>query len=697
MKPKVALAQDFLSNLSSLPSNVQAKVLKWALRFQTDPTSSGINYETIRAARDKNLRSVRIDQDWRGIVFKPDKGDVYVLMYVDKHDDAYRWAENRRVAINPVTGAMQVFAVESLIEPALEHVRHEAAETTPNEKVKSGTKSSAQPESFYNALSDQELISIGTPEDVIPQVRAIRSETELDAVQQFLPVEAYEGLFLIAAGDTVADVLSSRETRVNKMVDTGDFATALDTAESQARFVVVDDNETMAAILNAPLAQWRVFLHPTQRKLSKSDRSGPMRVLGGAGTGKTVLAMHRAKWLADNRASLERKVFVTTFTKNLAQDIEDNLKTLCSQTTMQKIEVQNLDAWVHAYLRKNKYEYTIIFNRKQGPAAEAWGLALSLSDSSLGLPPGFYEEEFERVILAQGVTTRDEYRQAKRTGRGTVLTRSKRDAVWPVFEEYRAALTSRKLKEVEDAYRDAAALLRKSPTSFSSILVDETQDFGPQALKLLRAMVPPGPNDLFFVGDGHQRIYNRNRASMSACGIDIRGRARKLYLNYRTTEEIRKVAVAMLEGCEVDDLDDGSDEVKKYKSVSRGPKPRVLEVPHKEDAFAQTTSVVGEALKADRSICVMVATKNEAAEVHSALKKAGLDASIIGPNERDRADSKAARVATMHRAKGLEFDEVVLVIPSSTSPNTSAVSDLKKLHYVAITRAKKMATIFRSR
>ncbi len=695
MKPKVALAQDFLSNLSSLPANVQAKVLKWALRFQTDPTSSGINYETIRAARDKNLRSVRIDQDWRGIVFKPDKGDVYVLMYVDKHDEAYSWAENRRIAINPVTGAMQVFAVESLIEPALEQVRHEAEETIAKGKAGPSAKPPAQPAPLYKGLTDQELISIGTPEDTIPQVRTIRTEAELDALQQFLPIEAYEGLFLIAAGDTVSDVLVSRETRIDKKIDTGDFAAALDTAESQARFVVVDDNETMAAILNAPLAQWRVFLHPTQRKLAQSDRSGPMRVLGGAGTGKTVLAMHRAKWIADNRASAESKVFVTTFTKNLAQDIEDNLKTLCSQATMQKIEVQNLDAWVHAYLRKNKYEYTIIFNRKQGPAAEAWGLALSLADSSLALPPGFYEEEFERVILAQGVTTQDEYRQAKRTGRGTVLTRSKRDAIWPVFEEYRAALTSRKLKEVEDAYRDAAALLRNTPTSFCSIIVDETQDFGPQALKLLRAMVRSGPNDLFFVGDGHQRIYNRNRASMSACGIDIRGRARKLYLNYRTTEEIRKVAVAMLEGCEVDDLDEGSDEIKKYKSVSRGPQPTMKDVQHKENAFAQTAVLVDEALKEGRSICVMVPSKNDAAEVHSVLRKAGMDATIIGAKERDRADSKAARVATMHRAKGLEFDEVVLIVPKLKVSEDATVSDQRKLHYVAITRAKRKATVFR--
>lgn len=684
MNPKVALAQDFLSNLSKLPSSIQAKVLKWALKFQSDPTANGINYETIKGARDKNLRSVRIDQDWRGIVFKPDKGDVYVLMYVDKHDDAYNWAETRRVAINPVTGAMQLFAVERAEEAPETNAPQQVAAKTPSESA-----------SLYADLSDAELLSIGTPEELIPQVRAIHSEQELDAMQGSLPVEAYEGLFLIAAGDTVSEVLTSRETRVDKAVDTEDFATALQTAESQARFVVVDDPDTMTAILNAPLAQWRVFLHPTQRKLADSDRNGPMRVLGGAGTGKTVLAMHRAKWLAENRLEEGQKVFFTTFTRNLAQDIEENLKTLCGPAAMQRIEVQNLDAWVHGFLRKHQYEYTIIFNRRNGPAADAWKLALAAADSPLGLPSGFYEEELENVILAQGVTTRDEYRQARRKGRGTVLNRAKRDAIWPVFEEYRAGLTLRKLKEVDDAYRDAASLLKVSPTSYASIIIDETQDFGPQALKLLRAMVQHGKNDLFFVGDGHQRIYNQHRASMSACGIDIRGRGRKLYLNYRTTEEIRRAAVALLEGCEVDDLDEGSDEVKKYKSVARGPDPVFVEVSHFETAFAKATDIVAGACTAGRSVCVMVSSNHEAQETLKALKSAGINSTLIGPNERDRADSSAARVATMHRAKGLEFDEVVLIAKPASMDHEANQFDRRRLEYVAMTRAKRNATLLR--
>lgn len=418
-----------------------------------------------------------------------------------------------------------------------------------------------------------------------------------------------------------------------------------------------------------------------------------MRILGGAGTGKTVLAMHRAKWLAEHRATPEKKVFLTTFTRNLAADIEENLKTLCSPLVMQKIEVKNLDAWVHGFLRRFKYEHKIIYNRKQDEAADAWQSALALQDTSLALSSSFYEEELERVILAQGVSSRDEYRLAKRTGRGTVLTRGKRDAIWPVFEEYRAQLASRKLKEVDDAYRDAANLLQDKPQGYSSIIIDETQDFGPQALRLLRAIVPREPNDLFFVGDGHQRIYARNRASMSVCGIDIRGRGRKLYLNYRTTEEIRRLAVSTLEGCEVDDLDVGSDEVKRYKSISHGPTPKTLDFQHLEVALTSLPSLLKTSLAEERSICVIVPTNHDARTVYSSLKDEKISSLILGPDERDQPDSKSVRIATMHRAKGLEFDEVVLLIPRDWVDVRSGADNSQRLKYVAMTRAKKIVTV----
>lgn len=697
-KPKVALAQDFLLQLARLPVSVHSKVMKWAIQFQADPTSPGINYENINGAKDPNLKSVRLDKDWRGIVFKPSKGDVYVLLYVDHHDDAYRWAENRKLTINPVTGAMQMVTLEHVVEQEAGAAAPEqpapdyAAPPQPVEPV-------AAP--LYGALSDTELMSLGVPEELLQAVRKIASEEALDALQPRLPAEAYEGLFLVAAGDSVNQVLQARETRVDQAIDTSDFAAALATAESQSRFVVVDDDEAMLAIMNAPLAQWRVFLHPTQNKLARGDRSGPVRVLGGAGTGKTVLAMHRAKWLAENRALGGKKVLFTTFTRNLALDIEENLRTLCSADAMSRIEVKNLDAWVGGFMRARKLEHRIVYDRKQDGALQAWQSALATKDATLDLPASFYSDELEQVVLAQGLTTLDQYRTARRIGRGVILSRAKRDAVWPVFEEYRGQLASRKLKEVDDAYREIAEMIateQGSKLGYAAIVIDETQDFGPQALKLLRAMIAHGPNDLFFVGDGHQRIYSRNRAAMSRCGIDIRGRSRKLYLNYRTTDEIRRQAVALLEGCEIDDLDDGHDESKRYKSLSHGPAPEVRKTSGLEEASQAAIGFIqqwrsAQAENESLSFCVVSYSEKSRDALGQQLQAAGI-ASVPITAQSNHADARnVVHLATMHRAKGLEFDCVIVVAPESYLGPAEETAGQRRLLYVALTRAKRGALL----
>lgn len=699
LKPKVALSQDFLLQLSKLPSTVHSKVMKWAIQFQSDPTSPGINYENINGARDSNLKSVRLDRDWRGIVFKPSSGDVYVLLYVDHHDDAYRWAENRKLSINPVTGAMQMVVVESVAA-----MEAPPAPPIPVARAIQEQKVHAQVP-LFGGLEDRELLSLGVPEEMLPEVRILSSEQQLDALQSRLPVEGYEGLFLVAAGDTVSQVLIARETRVDRQVNTADFAAALATPESRSRFVVVDDDEAMLAIMNAPLAQWRVFLHPTQHKLASGDRSGPVRVLGGAGTGKTVLAMHRARWLADNRTPDGKKVLFTTFTKNLASDIEQNLRTLCGSATLDKLEVKNLDAWVHGFMRSRKLEHRIVYDRKKDAALQAWQAALAVRDTSLDLPDDFYEQELEQVILAQGITTRDQYRTARRTGRESVLSRAKRDAVWPVFEEYRGQLSSRKLKEVDDAYREVADLLLaegEGMAAYSAIIIDETQDFGPQALRLLRAMIPHGANDLFFVGDGHQRIYSRHRAAMSKCGIDIRGRARKLYLNYRTTDEIRRQAVALLEGCEVDDLDDGHDETRRYKSLSHGPAPRVVSVDGIEAAAATVLEFINvfRADQADgeqQSVCVIASSEKNLEAIARQVGAAGVSCVTITAQANHSDSRDAVHFATMHRAKGLEFDAVVVVSPISFLGAPEETGNQRKLLYVALTRAKRAAALIELR
>jgi superfamily I DNA/RNA helicase len=420
-----------------------------------------------------------------------------------------------------------------------------------------------------------------------------------------------------------------------------------------------------------------------------------VRVLGGAGTGKTVLAMHRAAWLARQHVASGQKVLFTTFTKNLAFDIEQNLKSLMAgDPALERIEVRNLDRWVHAYLHRKKYPHSIVY----GLQHELWKTALALAPGALGLDDSFYEDEWSQVITAQGVQTLDEYRRATRTGRRTVLTRAKRDQIWPVFEEYRLQLSSQRRKDADDAFGDAAVLLASDPEKpYATIVVDETQDFGPQALKLLRAMVASGPNDLFFVGDGHQRIYSRHRASMAKCGINIQGRSKKLYLNYRTTEEIRRTAVALLEGREIDDLDGGTDDNSRYKSLSHGPAPEVVDMPSADAgiklAVERVTEWVKEPEIAAGTICVMAPTKKMRDAVGEQLESAGIAVTAIEVEAPDTASTDAVRVATMHRAKGLEFDRVVVLAPNGIEPVGG--TDIEQLIYVSLTRAKTGAVLVR--
>lgn len=671
---KIIVSNAVIKRMTALPAAVQSKGLEFMLKFQTDPHSPGINYERIQGAKDKNLRSVRIDQAYRGIIFRAPMDNVFVWLHVDTHDDAYQWASTRKMSVNPVNGALTLTNLNFVEET----VQRRAAPAP------------SEPEPVFTELSDRDLMAVGVPEEMLPAVRTIRSEGDLDVMRDELPVEAYEGLFLLLAGDSVSSILSARETRVDWQIDTDDFASAADRDESRSRFYVVEGEQDLQAILSAPLEQWRVFLHPTQRRLATRTLKGPSRILGGAGTGKTVLAMYRAKHLASNLVGSDQKLLFTTFTTNLALDIEDGLKSICSPEQMQRIDVINLDALVFRLLKTRRYEHTIAFDF-QAKCASAWEAAMVDFDPGLGISGVFVRDEFEQVVLAQGLATCDDYREAPRRGRGVMLSRKKRDALWEIFEDYRLQLSAKGLKEPDDAYRDACHLLEdESRPPYTHAVIDETQDFGPQALRLIRALVPPGPNDLMFVGDGHQRIYAKNKATMSRCGIDIRGRAKKLYLNYRTTEEIRLEAVSMLENVEVDDLDGGSDEIARYKSLLHGPAPEHIRGASMEAVRDGVTAFIAGCLEdqVDAKVGVMAPTGKLRDQLAKQIREAGYKVATV--NHRERLSRKDAQIfaMTLHRAKGLEFDAVVIVV------NRELDDELRKLVYVGITRAKRAARLY---
>ena len=688
-RARLAMSSDFLEAYTFLPKPQQRKVRTLITRFAADPTSPGLNYERVQAA--DNLRSLRIDRSYRAIVLKPDTGSVHLMLWADKHDEAYDWARRHHCRVNPDTGALQIY------EPQRSSDAHLSAASPAETVAQSGP---------FAALRDRQLRRLGVPEVMLPEVRALDGEAALDGMQKRLPLEAYEALFYYLAGDSYEELVLDREALEGE-VDTDDIAKALERMESRGRFVVVDNEMELEEVLSAPLEKWRVFLHPSQRRLVERKWNGPVRVLGGAGTGKTVVAMHRARWLGRHLPEGERILFVT-FTRNLAADIENNLRSICSPQQMRRIDVTNLDRWVYDFLRRRNYDFQIVYNRGQAPWKEVWQQALALKDSGLNLPDAFYSDELDQIILANGITSEAEYLRVPRTGRGTPLHRAQRARVWPVFEDYRLNLSLQGGKEMDDAYRAVATLLAddRGGLVYTAAIVDEAQDMGTQAYRLIRALVPEGPNDLFIVGDGHQRIYRRSRVVLGRCGIRIVGRSHKLRLNYRTTEETRSWAVRLLDGREIDDLDGGLDDHKGFKSLTHGPSPQVILFDSAEQQSEFIARWLGDLAgrgESLRSTCIVARTRAERDSVRQAIEEAGLPVVVLEQNLPDDAGDDAVRLATMHRVKGLEFDRVIMasvnegLVPlpkaikghADDSAREWAETEERALVYVAATRARK--------
>ena len=522
-KAVVAISSDFLNAFAALPRQIQGKVTEFINKFRNNPRSPGINYEKINNGCDNKICSVRIDDTYRGIVVRQEETGVYLLLWVDHHDDAYAWAQRKKCIINPATGNVQVFDITT-----------EMPETSDDSKK------------LYENISDNDLVALGIPDEQIPLVRTIVSEEMLHSLKNSFPEDAYEVLEWLANGFTVEEVSQLFKTDEDYAENDSNLATALDNARSQKSFVIIEGEDELRRIMAEPLEKWRVFLHPTQRKIVNKNYSGPARVLGGAGTGKTVVAMHRAKYLASKVEGKERILF-TTYTTNLAGDIRENLRKICTTEELRRIEVINLDAWVMQFMREQGFSYTIAYDDQLN---ELWENAIVLANDTSGLTAKFFMEEWLKVVSTQEAYTKEAYMKASRIGRGTRLDRKMRLQVWNVIEEYQTLMKEKQIRDVETAMYECRLIIEKNPdlVNYSAIIVDEAQDFSMNAFRLLRAIAgEQHHNDMFIVGDAHQRIY-RNKTILSKCGINIRGRSSYLTINYRTTEEIRKYAFSLLKG-----------------------------------------------------------------------------------------------------------------------------------------------------
>ncbi len=634
------------------------------------------------------------------------------MLWVDRHDRAYDWARKKRCIINPSRGNIQIYDIEE--RPAAADPVEATSGTRTADQVISlpGYKSAG----LFNDVDDDTMKKIGVPDELMTLIRGIRSQEELDAKARLLPHDVYEALSFIASGISPEEVLRELfgdEAPVFAKIDTGDFAAALDQPASKEKFMVLDGEEgeqELKEMLAAPLEKWRVFLHQSQRRMVDKNYNGPAQALGGAGTGKTVVAMHRARWLAQNiLQSPDGRILFTTFTVNLAGDIRDNLKKICTTEILNRIEVVNLDKWVTDFLKTQGYKYEIAYGAR---LSALWQEALAVAPMEPALSPSFYREEWDKVVKPQEIRSLDDYLKSSRLGRGVRLDRKARAAIWKVFERLACLMNERGVRDAETAMMEARVLLQDkgSILPYRAVVVDEAQDFSVQAFKLIRQIAgEEHENDIFIVGDSHQRIY-RKKVILSRCGINVRGRSRSLKINYRTTEETRAWAYRLLHGVSFDDLDDGVDEGKGYMSLMHGPKPEI----HCFETFPEEMGFIKDYLKrlqADRvdlmNICLVARTQRLLDLYGARLRDDGIRTYEIKRSKTEDRDLSGLRLATMHRVKGLEFDYVIMagindgVVPlekvleesGDAVTRQEAETAERSLLYVASTRAKKAAVV----
>lgn len=693
-KITLALGSQFLTSFAKLTKQTQTKVSQFIQKFKSDPKAASTHYESITDFKDKKLRSVRIDQAYRGILLDTGSNNSFIFLWVDHHDEAYRWAKNKQYSINPDTGIIQFVDTETLIA-----------------SVESDDTEDTSISDLFSDIRDRELKRVGISELVIPYIRQIKSQEDLeDKLDKFSP-ETAEILAFLASGLTIEEI--ERELIIpeaQKKIDTDDFSGALQNAANQRSFTVITEDEELSKILEFPLDKWRVFLHPSQLDIVGKDYSGPARILGGAGTGKTVVAMHRARFLAsgllDSHSS--QKVLFTTFSSNLAQNIQDNLRKICKPDELKNIEVKNLDAWAREYLLQKGFKVYICDDARRD---SIW------KDIYARLKPDFdswfVQWEWKNIIQDKGISSLQEYVQVNRVGAGTPLSRKQRIQLWKVFQEYRSELDAANLMEYDDILRTATSLLKSDSNSgiYKYVIVDESQDFSENGFNLI-AQIANGkdglsPNSLFIVGDSQQRIYGR-KVVLRHCGISIQGRSKILKLNYRTTEEIGAYATQILSGESFDDLDGDSVGKLPYISLIHGENPLLLESEDLQDEIEKIISYIQsieEDGSSNKGICIVLRTNKLMEKYAGALESRGVFAKQISLDKDIK--NEGLYIATMHRVKGLEFNHVILASASSKElPNKytlhQAPSGIEKLQilrgerslvYVALTRARKSVAI----
>lgn len=675
---RLGVYRDFFRHYLKLEKSVQDQVIEAFSKFG-EATYAGLHLEPVKNSRDGRMHTIRITDFWRGVVLAPEKGDLYVLLNVLQHDKAYEWAKRRRVTVNSATGVIEM---RDLV--------------TFEERAASPTPEPASP--LFAHVNDADMERLGIDAQVLAFARTFNSEDQLDKAQAFFPKQQHDVLVGLASGMTVDEVWASlpAPTEVT-VIDTQDVAAAVERSPEQV--LLVSGPEELMEAFAKPFAFWRIYLHPSQREAAYGSFGGPARVTGGPGTGKTVVALHRAKHLAQQSAEA-RSVLVTTFIRTLPSTMEAALRQLIDDdSTLERIEIRHIDGVAYRIVAGNTGNLAIL---RHDDEKHRWTRVIR----TLGLPSRFDEaflsHEWRQVILSQGITSLQEYQQASRPGRGKALGHLQREQIWSAITAFTEGLRADNVWTYETICLEATRLLEAGErTPYRHVIVDEAQDLSPWHWRLLRAATVQGRDDLFLAGDTHQRVYDY-RVSLRKLGINIAGRSTRLRINYRTTAEILRWSLELLHGERIDDMNGGLDSLAGYRSEVHGAEPLLAGHATQFAELDSLTDTVRQWLDqgvAPGQIGVAARSNMLADQALAKLKASGIPAAALAKKHTDAE----VGVGTMHRMKGMEFRCVAIIgVAEHAVPPSSAITpaeedviahhqDLQRercLLFVAATRAR---------
>jgi mRNA-degrading endonuclease RelE of RelBE toxin-antitoxin system len=670
------IADTFTDSLARLTPDEQKAIKTTAFDLQMNPMTPGMSFHALTKARDKNFHSIRINDDIRLIVHRTDAS--FLLCYVDHHDKAYDWAQRRKLEVHPKTGAAQLVEVRERVEEIVipRYVEGPAA-PLPEAKPKPP---------LFAGFSDDKLLSYGVPPDWIAEVKSANEDTLLEIAER-LPREASEALLELATGS---------EPKSAPVAPQG--ANPFEHPDALRRFRVMADVDELKAALDFPWDKWTVFLHPAQRQLVERDYSGPARVSGSAGTGKTIVALHRAVFLA--KRSPESRTLLATFSDTLANALHDRLRRLLASEPRlaERMEVGALNA-----VAERLYVQQFGKAKFAGPGELGPIIGKAIAEHpQVKLSAAFIASEWWEIVDANQVATWEAYRDVKRLGRKTRLSEKLRLELWSVFEQVNRDLAAGGWVTYAGVFSALASRFKATGRPpFDFVVIDEAQDITPMQLSFVATIAGAKPDGLFFAGDLGQRIFQLP-FSWKAAGVDIRGRSRTLTVNYRTSHQIRQRADRLL-GPEVSDIDGNTETRKGTVSIFNGPDPlirRLSSQAQERDEVAKWIKDISKQGVAAHEIGVIVRSEAELGRATDAIAASGLHFRVIDTNSTS-ANGKVC-VCTMHLAKGLEFRSVaVMACDDDIVPLQERIDDItdeadlaevyateRHLLYVAITRAR---------